>query len=101
MTFWFPRRLQELLQAPLFPEKFLFWEDTTGSIGLPGPAQRLHIEDCFEIHILHNQITKIFCTRYGSANASSAQSPCNFCPLADLAISVFREVSTNTNPHAS
>ena len=24
-VFWFPRRLQELLQAPLFPEKFLFF----------------------------------------------------------------------------
>ena len=32
-----------------------------------------------------NQITKIFCTRYGSANASSARGPCNFGPLANLA----------------
>ena len=39
---------------------------------------------------------KFFCTRYGSANASSARDPCNFGPLADLAISVFREVSKNT-----
>ena len=31
-----------------------------------------------------NQITKIFCTRYGSANASSARGSCNFGPLADL-----------------
>ena len=42
------------------------------------------------------QVTKIFCTRYGSANASSARGPCNFGPLTDLAISVFREVSINT-----
>ena len=42
------------------------------------------------------QVTKIFSTRYGSANASSAWSPCNFGPLADLAISVLREVSINT-----
>ena len=27
-----------------------------------------------------NQITNIFCTRYGSANASSARRPCDFCP---------------------
>ena len=43
-----------------------------------------------------NQITKIFCTRYGSANASPARSPCNFGPLADLAISDFWEVSITT-----
>ena len=42
------------------------------------------------------QVTKIFSTRYGSANASSARGPCNFGPLADLAISVFREMSINT-----
>ena len=54
---------------------------------------------------LSNQITTLFCTRYGSANASSAWGPCNFGPLVDLAISVFREVSINTvfypNPHFS
>ena len=38
----------------------------------------------------------MFCTRYGSANASSARGSSNFGPLADLSISVFREVSINT-----
>ena len=50
------------------------------------------------------QVTKMFSTRYGSANASSARGPCNFGPLTDLAISVFGEVSINTvypNPHFS
>ena len=42
------------------------------------------------------QGTKIFCTRYGSAVASSARGPCNFGPLTDLAISVFREMIFNT-----
>ena len=42
------------------------------------------------------QVTKIFSTRYGSAIASSARSPCNFGPRPDLAISVFREVSPDT-----
>ena len=41
-------------------------------------------------------IAKDFCTRYGSAFASSARGPCTFGPLTDLAISVFREVSINT-----
>ena len=43
-----------------------------------------------------NQITKIFCSKYGSANASSAWGPCNFGPFTDLAISVFGEMSFNT-----
>ena len=42
------------------------------------------------------QVTNFFSTRYDSANASSARGPCNFGPVADLAISVFREVSINT-----
>ena len=37
-----------------------------------------------------------FYARSSSANASSPRGPCNFGPLADLAISVFREVSINT-----
>ena len=51
------------------------------------------------------QVTKIFSTRYGSTIASPARCPCNFCPLADLEISVLREMSMNTlfytNPHVS
>ena len=50
------------------------------------------------------QVTKSSCTKYGSASASSAWGPRNFCPFTDLEISVFREMSTNTaypNPHVS
>ena len=51
------------------------------------------------------QVTKIVSSRYGFAFASSARSPCNFGPLADLAISVFREMSNEhcvyPNPHVS
>ena len=61
-----------------FLVKFLFCTDMTGSIGWPSPAPRLLIDDCFEIHNFHwdlviccDQVTKIFCTRYGSAIASS------------------------------
>ena len=42
------------------------------------------------------QVTKIFSTRYSTTIASSARGPCNFSPLADLAISVFSEMSFNT-----
>ena len=42
------------------------------------------------------QVTEVVSTRYGFAFASSARGPCNFGPLADLAISVFREVSIHT-----
>ena len=75
----------------------------SGSIGWPSPAPRLHIDDCFEIHNFHWELCDLllsshqnFCTRYGSANASSARGPRNFGPLADLAILVFREESRNT-----
>ena len=48
-----------------------------------------------DLVICCDQITKIFCTRYGSASASSAQGSCNFGPLTHLA-SVSREVIVNT-----
>ena len=43
-----------------------------------------------------NQVTKIICTKYDSANTFSARGPCDFGPLADLSISVFREMSLNS-----
>ena len=42
------------------------------------------------------QVTQIFSRKYSSTIASPARSPCDFRPLADLAISVFREMSFNT-----
>ena len=102
--FRFPFWLQELLQPPLcFPRNFCFARIRLG----PLSSQVLH-HDCISMIVSRfttftenfviccNQVTKIFCTRYGSANASSARCPCNFGPLTDLAISVFREVRKNT-----
>ena len=102
--FTFPIRLQELLQAPFG----LLRSFSCARIRLdPFGGQVLH-HDCTSMIVSRfttftenfvvgcNQITKIFCTRYDSADTSSALGPCNFGPLADLAISVFREVSINT-----
>ena len=102
--FRLPIRLQELLQAPLcFLRSFCFARIRLDPLG----GQVLQ-HDCISMIVSRfttftenfviccDQITKTFCTRYDSANASSARCPCNFGPLADLAISVFREVSINT-----
>ena len=99
-----PIRLKELLQAPLcFLRSFCFTRIRLNPLG----GQVLH-HDCISVIVSRfaivtedlviccNQITTIFCTRYGSAIASSARGPCNFRPLADLAISVFREVIIDT-----
>ena len=49
-----PIWLQELLQTPLcFLRFFLFCTDTTGSIGWPSLARRLHVDDRSAIHFLH------------------------------------------------
>ena len=102
--FRIPIRLQELLQAPLcFLRSFCFARIRLDPLG----GQVLH-HDCISMIVTRfasftkkfviccNQITKIFCTRYASAIASSARGPRDLGPLADLAISVFREVSLNT-----
>ena len=91
--FRIPIWLQELLQASLcFLRSFCFARIRLDPLG----GQVLH-HDCISMIatftenfvICCNQITKIFCKRYDSANASSARRPCDFGPLADLAISVF------------
>ena len=43
--------------------------------------------------IRSDQITKMFRSVHDCTSTSSARSPCNFRPQADVAISVFREVS--------
>ena len=46
--FWFPRRLQELLQALFsFPEKFLFYMGMIASTVLPSLVPLQRIDDCF------------------------------------------------------
>ena len=102
--FRLPIRLQELLQAPLcFLRSFYFARIRLDPLG----SQVLH-HDCISMIVSRltiftenfviccKQVTKKFCTRYGSATASSARGPCNFGPLTDLAISVLREMSINT-----
>ena len=104
IDFRLPIWLQELLQAYLcFLRSFCFARIRLDPLG----GQVLH-HDCISVivsaftNFTENfviccyQVTKIFSTRYGSAIASSAWSPCNFGPLTDLAISVFREMSLNT-----
>ena len=91
-----PIRLQELLQAPFgFLRSFCFARIRLDPLG----GQVLH-HDCISMIVSRFtiftenfvicccQVTKIFCTKYDSANASSARSPCDFGPLAGLAISV-------------
>ena len=102
--FRLPIRLQELLQAPLcFLRSFCFAQIRLDPLG----GQVLH-HDCISMIVSRfttftenfligcNQITKIFCTKEDSSNTSSARGPCDLGPLADLAISVFWEVSVNT-----
>ena len=101
--FRLPIWLQELLQAPLcFLWSFCFARIRLDPLG----GQVLH-HDCKSMTVSRlttftenfviccYQVTKNICTKYGSANASSARGPCNFGPQTDLAISVFREVSIN------
>ena len=100
------RWLQASYSAPrtfassfVFPQKFLFCTNTTGSIGWPSPAPRLHTGDCFEIRNLHWGLCdprllnhQFFRFWHDCTSTSSARSPCYFCPQADVTISIFQEV---------
>ena len=84
--FKLPIRLQELLQAPLcFQRSFCFARIRLDPLG----SHVLH-HDCISMIVSRftpstenfvigcNQITKKFCTKYDSANTSSARGPCDF-----------------------
>ena len=102
--FRLPIWLQELLHAPLcFLRSFCF-----ARIRLDPLGGQVLLHDCIPMIVSRfttftenfvfccYQVTKFFSTRYGSTIASPAWNPCNFCPLADLAFSVFWEMSSNT-----
>ena len=87
--FWFTLGFQELLQASLgFLWSFCFARIRLDPLG----GQVMH-DDCISMIVSRftnftenfviccNQIAKISCTRYGSANASSARGPCIFLVL--------------------
>ena len=102
--FRIPFGFQELFQAPVrFLRSFCFARVRLDPLG----GQVLH-HDCISVIVSRfttftenfviccTQLAKIFRTRYDSANASFARGRCDFGPLEDLAIVVFREVSINT-----
>ena len=102
--FRLPIWLQELLQASLcFLRSFCFARIRLDPLG----GQVLH-HDCIlmilsrfttfteNFVICCYQVTKIYSSRYGSTIVSSAQGPCNFGPLTDPTVSVFRGISINT-----
>ena len=92
-------RLQELLQVPLcLLRSFCFARMRLGPLG----GHVLH-RDCISMIVsrfdnlslrtLWSAVIKspkLYSSRYGSANASSARGPCTYGPLTDLAISVFK-----------
>ena len=87
----------------MFPVKFLFYTSTTGSIGWPSPAPRLHIGDGFDIHNFHCELCDLLSSSHQNflhevrlRHCVFCTGPCNFGPLTDLAISVFMEMSINT-----
>ena len=104
MTFWFLVGSKNFLQAPFsFLRRFCFTR-----IWLNPLSSQSWRHNCISVIVSRfrsftkdfviccYQATNIFFTRYDITSTSSARRPCNFSPLADLPISVFREVNINT-----
>ena len=68
-----------LASSFVFPEKFLFCTDTTGSIGWPSPAPRLHIDDCFEIHNFHWKLCDLLLQSHQNFLHKVRLRHCVFC----------------------
>ena len=52
-----------------------FCTDTTGSIGWPSPAPRLHIDDCFEIHNFHWELCDLLLSSHQYFDARGTAPP--------------------------
>ena len=63
----------------VFPEKFLFCTDMTGSIGWPSRAPRLHIDDCFEIHNLRWELCDLLLSSHQTFLLYVRLCQCVFC----------------------
>ena len=78
--FRLPIRLQGTFASSfLFPEKFLFCTDITGSIGWPRPAPRSHIDDCFEIHNFHCELCDLLLSSHQKFLHEVRLRQCAFC----------------------
>ena len=65
----------------------------------PSRVRRRLLQTCLEDHppaICRHQVTTLFCTRWSFVSAFSARSPYHFGSQADVAISVFLELTENT-----
>ena len=104
VTFGFLSGSRNFCKLLVLPAKFLFCTDMTGSFAWPIPAPRLHIGDCFKIHNFHCEFCDLLLSSHQHflhevwlRQCVFCTGPtCNFGPLADLAMSVFRDVSINT-----
>ena len=104
MTLGFLSGSRKFCKLLWFLVKFLFRTDMPGSIGWLSPAPRLRIDDCFEIRncrlgpcdLLLSKSPKFAARGTASPLRLLHGGPCNFGPFADLAISVFGEMSMNT-----
>ena len=74
-----------------FPEKFWFCTDTTGSIGWPSPAPRLHFDDCFKILLLSSHQNLRLEVRTASPLRLLLGALVILVLFTDLAISVLME----------
>ena len=70
----------------------LFYTDTSGSIGWPSPAPRLHVDDCFEIHNLHSEPCDLLLSSHQNCLREVRLRHCVFCTGA-LVILVLWQIS--------
>ena len=103
-AFKLPIGLEELLKASLsflwsFVLHWYDWIHWVATSCTTTACRWLFRDSQLSLRTLWSAVIKssqFFSTRYGSTIASPARCPCNFCPLADLAVSVFRDMSINT-----
>ena len=67
ITFVFPTAQETFVDSSPSPESAVFFTDMIGSIEWPNLAPRLHIDDCFEIHILHWELCDLLLSSHESS----------------------------------
>ena len=85
--FGFPSRLQE--SSFLYPDKCWFCTDKIEATELPNLVPRQRIDDCFEIHILNNELCDLLSASYQNCLIEVRLRQCVFCKEPLLSWSSF------------
>ena len=90
MTFGFSDGRETFVSSFLFLEKFWFCTDKIDFIELPNLVTRVHLDDCFDIHILYLELCDLLLSSHQNFLLEVRLRQCGFCKVPLFSWSICR-----------